>query len=192
MKTPAKDSKNTLRLTIRPVAKLTAQLTTQLLNSLTAFLFLILTFSATTWAETVVVFFEYRTSDGQIFSFEEGGKFYHAALKYQDGYIEARPYYGVHFEQDIKKMGAVAAVLRSPKTIPHLDQRVQKELGKRFELYSDWNDPDTTQCSKLVGQIIGVSPVKLSTGNISLSPDTLFRQLLHLGFKPCMSCLSSL
>lgn len=161
------------------------------MNSVRLFL---LTFvvSFTLKAEVVVVFFEYKKSNGQIISFDPGGRFYHAALKYADGYIEAHPYYGVHYEKNVKKVGHPVAVLKSKRVINDLDQRVKNQLDKDFDLYSPWNDEKTTQCSKLVGQILGVTPVKVQGGNISLSPDTLYHQLVKMGYRPCMSCLSSL
>ncbi len=134
-------------------------------------------------AQTTVYFFEYRMPNGQVYSFDPGGRFYHAALKYQDQILEAHPFYGAHLTSDLNKVGHLVAILQSHKVVKDFDAKVQAQLGKAFNLYSPWDDPNSTQCSKLIGQIIGVSPVLVEGGNLSLSPDTLYRELKKLGFK---------
>ena len=134
-------------------------------------------------AQTTVYFFEYRMPNGQVYSFDPGGRFYHAALKYKDQVLEAHPFYGAHLTSDLDKVGHLVAILQSKKSVKNFDEKVQAQLGKAFNLYSPWDDPTSTQCSKLIGQIIGVSPVLVEGGNISLSPDTLYRELKKHGFK---------
>jgi hypothetical protein len=146
-------------------------------------------FSFTIKANTVVYFFEYRMPDGSIYSFDQGGRFYHAALKFQNKILEAHPFYGVHLAEDINKVGHLVAILKSNKTVKNFEAKVQAEIGKKFNLYSEWTDPSTTQCSKLVGQIIGVSPILFDDNKLTLSPDTLYKQLLKMGFRDCQSCL---
>lgn len=140
-------------------------------------------------AITTVYFFEHRNTDGSVDSFDKDGRFYHVALKYKNQILEAHPYYGVHLAKDINKVGQLAAVLISKTDIPDLDQKVQNQLGKKFNLYSPWGDKNTTQCSKLVGQIIGVSPVLFENGDRTLSPDRLYKQLVKMNFHDCQSCL---
>ncbi len=140
-------------------------------------------------ADTTVYFFEYRQPDGSIFSFDKEGRFYHTALKYNNQFLEANPYFGVHLEPNITKVGYLKAVLRSSKNIANLDQKITAQLGKKFDLYSKWDDPNSTQCSKLIGQIIGVKPVLFEDGSLTLSPDRLYNQLVKLGFKDCQTCL---
>jgi hypothetical protein len=134
-------------------------------------------------AQTTVYFFEYRMPNGQVYSFDPGGRFYHAALKVQDQILEAHPFYGARLTGDLDKVGHLVAILHSKKTVKNFEAKVQAQLGKAFNLYSAWDDPNSTQCSKLIGQIIGVSPVPVEGGNISLSPDTLYRELKKRGFK---------
>jgi hypothetical protein len=134
-------------------------------------------------AQTTVYFFEYRMPNGQVYSFDPGGRFYHAALKFHDQILEAHPFYGARLTGDLDKVGHLVAILHSKKTVKDFDAKVQAQLGKAFNLYSPWDDPNSTQCSKLIGQIIGVSPVPVQGGNISLSPDTLYRELKKRGFK---------
>ncbi len=150
---------------------------------------LIFLFSFYTQAETTVYFFEYRMPNGQVYTFDEGGRFYHVAMKYKNQVLEAHPYFGVRLVVDIKKVGHLVAVLKHHQAVKNLDLKVQAELGKKFDLYSPWNDPTTTQCSKLIGQIIGVSPVIVANGNLSLSPDLLYAELIKHGFRDCQSCL---
>lgn len=139
--------------------------------------------SLTAKAETTVYFFEYRMPNGEVYSFDPGGRFYHAALKFHDQILEAHPFYGARLTSDLGKVGHLVAILQSKKNVKNFDAKVQAELGKAFNLYSPWDDPHSTQCSKLIGQIIGVSPVIVEGGNISLSPDTLYRELKKRGFK---------
>jgi hypothetical protein len=134
-------------------------------------------------AQTTVYFFEYRMPNGQVYSFDPGGRFYHAALKFHDQILEAHPFYGARLTGDLDKVGHLVAILHSKKTVKDFDAKVQAQLGKAFNLYSPWDDQNSTQCSKLIGQIIGVSPVPVVGGNISLSPDTLYRELKKRGFK---------
>ncbi|MBC7458472.1 MAG: hypothetical protein H7235_09350 [Bdellovibrionaceae bacterium] len=134
-------------------------------------------------ADTTVYFFEHRRPNGQIDSFDLGGRFYHAALKYHDQILEAHPYYGAHLTSDLDQVGHLVAILHSQKTVKNFDAKVQAQLGKPFNLYSAWDDQNSTQCSKLIGQIIGVSPVPVQDGSLSLSPDTLYRELKKRGFK---------
>ena len=141
-------------------------------------------------AQTTVYFFEYRV-DEEVYSFDPGGRFYHAALKYQDQILEAHPYYGAHLVNDLVQVGHLVAVLHSQKSVKNFDAKVKAQLGKAFDLYSPWKDATTTQCSKLIGQIIGVSPVLVSDGTVSLSPDTLYRELKKRGFKDAPIPLAS-
>jgi hypothetical protein len=135
-------------------------------------------------AGTTVYFFEHRNPNGDVYSFDPGGRFYHAALKYKNQIVQAHPYYGVQLTTNLTQVGHLAAALYSTKNVLNLSAKIQAQLGKKFSLYSDWNDPKTTQCSKLVGQIIGVSPVIVQGGNLSLSPDLLYAELIKMNFKP--------
>lgn len=146
------------------------------------FVSIIIFFSVFSNAQTTVYFFEYRLSNGEVYSFDKGGRFYHAALKFEDKILEAHPYYGAHLASDLSSVGHLAAILYSPGSIENLAAKVQAQLGRKFDLYSHWEDPKTTQCSKLVGQIIGVSPVVVEGGNLSLSPDLLYAELIKRGF----------
>ena len=132
-------------------------------------------------AQTTVYFLEYRNSRGEIQSFDAGGRFYHTALKFHEKVLEAHPYYGAHLVSGLDQVGRLAAILYSKKSVQNFDAKVQAQLGKPFNLYSPWNDLTSTQCSKLIGQIIGVSPVLVADGSISLSPDTLYRELKKIG-----------
>lgn len=146
-------------------------------------------------AETTVYFFEYRMPNGQIYSFDPGGRFYHSALKFHDQVLEAHPFYGAHLvsviNNDFTKVGRLVAILQSKKSIKDFEAKVQAQLGKPFNLYSAWDDPNTTQCSKLIGQILGVPPVIVADGALSLSPDTLYRELKKRGFKDISLPLAS-
>lgn len=143
-------------------------------------------------AGTTVYFFEYRNQSGDVVSFDPWGRFYHAAMQTPDGIIEAHPYFGVHIVKNLSKIHyRLAGALYHIKDVPNLSQKIHNELGKSFELYSHWDNPKTTQCSKLIGQIIGVSPVPVEGNMISLSPDTLYRELKKMGFTDCQSCLNN-
>lgn len=144
--------------------------------------FIILFFSHQVFANTIVYFFQHKLPNGEVYSFDRNGRFYHSALKYKTKILEAHPYYGVRLATDLKKVGDLAAVLKSEKNILNLDAKIKMQMGKKFNLYSAWDDPLTTQCSKLIGQIIGVSPVIVQDGNLSLSPDLLYAELIKLGF----------
>ncbi len=142
-------------------------------------------------AQTTVYFFESRVGD-KVYSFDPGGRFYHSALKYREQILEAHPYYGAHLVSGLQEVNYhLVAILKSQKTVKNFDAKVKAQLGKPFNLYSRWEDPNSTQCSKLIGQIIGVSPVLVSDGTISLSPDTLYRELKKRGFKEAPIPLAS-
>ena len=155
------------------------------------FVSIILFFKAFSYAQTTVYFFEYRLSNGSVYSFDEGGRFYHTALKVDDKVLEAHPFYGARLASDLSSVGHLAAILYSPDPIENLNAKVQALLGRKFDLYSPWDNPQTTQCSKLVGQIIGVSPVVVQGGNLSLSPDLLYAELIKRGFTDIPISLAS-
>lgn len=159
-----------------------------------AFLLSQLILVSTAFASVEVYFFEFRDAKGKIYSFDPNGKYYHAAIKLPDGRIlEAHPYFGGRVAKNIKDIHyTLVAALKFKKDIPGLLTRAEDQIGRPFDLYSNWEDPKTTQCSKLVGQIIGVNPVLYDDGRYTLSPDTLYFQLKKQGFKDCQSCLNSL
>jgi hypothetical protein len=157
------------------------------------FIYLSLIFSIIADAAVEVAFFEGYLQDGSLIQFEEGGRFYHVALKVDGGWLQAHPYFGVMIEPNINKVGHHVVTLRNER-IPDIREEQYKEyLGLKFtQDYDSWDDPNSTYCSKLLGKILEIEPLPfqnrklestlakilgLKNKNSGLSPNDLFRIL---------------
>jgi len=166
--------------------------------------------SSASFAQVRVAFFEMKDPTGVRVELEPGGQFFHVALQLKDGsWIHTHPYYGVQVVEDLRKIGEPKSMLASALWREIDREKIFHELGKPFDFKFRWFDPETTYCSKLVGQLLGLSPLPSSfsgaiwksldldaTNPVGLSPDDLFYLLLSNGFKierprSCESQLSS-
>lgn len=129
-----------------------------------------------------VYFFEYKNAQGQRITFDENGRFYHAALFFKNKVYEAHPYWGVREVSKVSAIGIPVAELWGLEPALGLAEKIDSQLGKPFNLYSLWEDTTTTQCSKFVAQIVGLSPPLRSDGTRTFSPDGLYEALIKKGY----------
>jgi hypothetical protein len=134
---------------------------------------LALIFSSIGFAKVQVAFFEYRTKDGQIYPIEIGGRLYHVAIQYKDKWLNAHPFYGVQLVDDVHQIGQLYSIIEIDREIPN--GKFNAELGKKFSLDDPWKNSKTSYCSKLVAQILDISPTKMkSRKGWGISPDDLY------------------
>ena len=114
---------------------------------------------------------------------------YHVAVKINNYWYQMLPWYGFIksesfelkdpeiYEKDGKTYQVfVENYVNASLTLPDPDIGPLQNL--KFDLFSEWNDPLTSHCSKLVGKLLGFSPKKLRelnpSQNENLSPDDIF------------------
>lgn len=125
---------------------------------------------------------------------ERGGRFSHVAISYRGQWLHAHPKTGVELTDNLHEYGSVEEVLTHPDWKEPNIAQVLRWLGKPFDLDLDWFNPDSTYCSKLVGQLLGLHPHNMKfTGDIrwgyshlvgkkGMSPDYIHRELKRRGF----------
>lgn len=125
--------------------------------------------------------------------------FVHVAIKYQGQWLSAMPYHGVYLTEGFNHYYHTASII-----IPNIKNLSENDfrqyLGVDFNYYSDWNDPETISCSKLVGRLLNLNPKVMSFQPLSggkkalmgLSPDEIFSVLSAQGHAVLNKCVISL
>jgi hypothetical protein len=170
------------------------------------FSFLIFDFYQNAFADLEVAFFQDRDSNGNIISLEDGGQFYHIAIKTEDGWIHALPYFGVTLFHDLSSIHPpLALILKNPDLPPLTRKEYKPYLKIPFDSEFTWSDPKKTYCAKLVGNLLDIAPLPMKNTEIKdqynpalqdqnytvklkdsygLSPDDLYKILTReRGFK---------
>ena len=148
-----------------------------------------------------VALIAFQDASGKIVPLEAGGHYGHVALRVQmpDGklqWLHAHPYYGVVLQQDISHKNEVIDIF-SAGTEEIQYEHIRDYVGLKYDPQFRWEDPLTTYCSKLVGQILNMKPKPmhfdapfwkdqkdhLQSGALGISPDDIYRELLNRGFK---------
>lgn len=135
-----------------------------------------------------VYFFEVKDKDGSSLSFDKGGRFYHVAFGLNSKFYEAHPYWGVRKISKIEQAGDPAVFLELSANAELIQESINRELGKKFSLYSDWSDETTTQCSKVVAKILNIEAPVRSDGKKAFSPDSLFANLKEKALREINIC----
>jgi hypothetical protein len=113
------------------------------------------------------------------------GKFFHVAIRLDQNWLQAHPYYGIHVGSYTPYLGPYT-VLRNESLNIEPQYILNQYSQCTFELYSGWSNPQTTNCSNFIAKVLGVEPVHhggdIETG---FSPEELYDSLqTHHGFKP--------
>ncbi len=160
---------------------------------------ILLTFLCVPALAARVVFIELH-KDGKPVELEPRGSFFHVAIRYKGMWLQAHSQGGVTLVDDIRPYGDVFLVLENKDYPEPSDEFVKQWLGKPFDFGYTWDSPHSNYCSRLVAQVLGVPPQRMSfasaiwkdhyrkpLGKPGLSPDKLFHELLQRGFKaiPC-------
>jgi hypothetical protein len=152
-----------------------------------------------------VAFLEVYYPDGERVQLEQGGHFAHIAIKYGKMWLHAHPDRGVDLVSDLHPFGIVRVILRNPSVPDPTAAQVERWLGKAFDYSFSWNHALATYCTRLVAEILGINPKPMSfmsghwqysrhkpIGQVGLSPDDLFAELLDRGYTFNDTCQSNL
>ncbi|MDG0817685.1 hypothetical protein [Bdellovibrio svalbardensis] len=143
--------------------------------------------SCSGYGKVQVAFFEHRTKDGQLQPIEAGGQLYHVAVQYNDKWLNAHPYYGVQEVDDVRKIGDLYSIIEIDQDVPL--EKYKAEFGKHFSISDYWENPKSTYCSKLVAQILDLSPTFMKNGNgWGISPDEVYKILSSKPHREVRSC----
>jgi hypothetical protein len=142
-----------------------------------------------------VAFLEIETSQGTI-QLEKGGRFSHVAISYKNRWLHTHPYFGVQLvtTRDLEKIGDITNIIELPGHPEPSENFVQQVLGKPYDRFFSW-DGEGYYCSKLVAKALGLKPTPMNfeatiwskhltknKGQLGLSPDDIFHELLSRGY----------
>jgi len=138
-----------------------------------------------------VAFLEIRKPDGSLLRYSQDGRFTHSAISYQDGWLQAYPYYGVQkitLEQ-LQHIGRIGEIIEIPELPELTEEQVRPYLGKPFDLHYSWSD-DEIYCAELIAKILNIKPEPMKfdpqywppsyqrlDGQPGISPDRLYKIL---------------
>ncbi|MCB0390310.1 MAG: hypothetical protein KDD58_03415 [Bdellovibrionales bacterium] len=157
------------------------------------FIFLLIFCHVASASKKIQVAFLEFYNNGEIVSLEPGGRFGHVAISYKNGWIHSFPPYEVGFTTDLERFGKLAEIIELDAPAAFSEEELINSIGKPTTLISEWHDNDTTYCSKFVGQIIGIPPMRNNWKapiwqqfppeeyiEWGLSPDDIYNYLLEL------------
>jgi hypothetical protein len=148
-----------------------------------------------------VAFLELRDENGNTIQLEPGGRFGHVAIWLDGMWLHAHPERGVDLVFDIEEYGYDIEILVNNSWASPTWHQAYPWLGKPFDMQYRWNCLDATYCSRLVAELLGVPPRPMefkseiwarhthrAVGELGLSPDELYKDLLLRGFRPRKDC----
>ena len=175
------------------------------------FLFFPLWLTAQPQLNIQVAFLEVYNKNGELVRLEPGGRFAHVAISYKGGWLHSHPPYPVQWVPSLEAFGTVAEIIEVHHYPNYFEDYLARQIGKASSLESEWNDKDSTYCSKLVGKILGIPPRPnnwdapiwrenpLSVYPLwGLSPDDIYEHLMAnqnrktVSYIPAGSCSQSL
>ena len=162
---------------------------------------MILLLSLSSHAKSIkVAFVTTQKTNGQIVQFEDGGHFSHIAISYQGLWLHADPREGVTLSENLNDLGTHYTFLSHPQLQEPSPEFVHSVLGMKFNMFAHWQDASATYCSKFIGKYFSLIPAPMTfaspdwqgikdlpIGQLGMSPDDIFRQLLNRGFIPAQS-----
>lgn len=122
--------------------------------------FLSVIFSSTLCA-VEIAFLKQFDAAGNPIVLVENEAYSHVAIKVQNKWLHAIPYYGVILSDSLERFGEVSFIL-SNESIEEPDSAfLESVLGKKYFLFSDWNNFDEFNCTKLIGVFLDLEPKPL-------------------------------
>ncbi len=121
-------------------------------------LFTTILFFCTTYGKTQVAFLEFYDPDGNLVVLEPGGRFGHVAIAYKGGWVHAYPPRPVEWVPDLRVFGKIAEIVEVDHHPLYTEDFIEAQFGIASNVNSEWNDKQTTYCSKFVGKILGIPP----------------------------------
>lgn len=156
--------------------------------------------SASAYGATVA-FLEMDWDDGRPVQLEPGGRFAHVAIKVGKKWLHAHTERGVDLVRDITVYGDRVTYLRNDSIETPSLWRVNHWLGKPFDTAYRWGVSTSTYCTRIVAELLHIPPKPMQfksdvwqrfgeapVGQLGLSPDELYEELLARGFKPFVPC----
>lgn len=143
-----------------------------------------------------IVFFKIYNAKGELVNYE--GPYAHSAISFKGQWLHAAPGVGVQLIPSLAIFGPHYILLENENYPEPSAEFVVNQLQMGFNIFADWQDPDFTYCSKLVGQALNVPPTKMHyqsktwkpvhtrehKGKLGLSPtDVYWYARRNLGFK---------
>lgn len=148
-----------------------------------------------------MAFFEYFSPQGELIQLEPGGRFFHVAILTEEGWLHSHPQKGVELVKDLDLISARRVILTNPQAQSLSRRDVRSYIGLPFDYSYNWEDPNSTYCSKLVGILLGIDPLPMdfsaehwsrsglsSTHQVGLSPDDIYKTLIQRGFSVKRRC----
>lgn len=131
---------------------------------------------------------------------EPNKNFVHVAIRFKGQWLSAMPYHGVYLADGFNHYYHVTSIfIHDRENLKESDYAIY--LEREFKYWSDWDDETSTSCSKLVGQILGLTPKPMESvlwveGSnkraMGLSPDEVFEALTSMGYKSLGTCVDEL
>ena len=142
-------------------------------------------------AKVQVAFIEWKQQDGTYLSLEPGGRLFHVAIQFEDRWLNATGYAGVHEVQNIHDLGQIYSVIELDRDIPR--GKFLAEFGKKFSTEDAWSNKASTYCSKMVAQILDIAPSPMTSKmGLGVSPDRLYRALKAMPHREIKTCSATL
>lgn len=142
-----------------------------------------------------VAFIEFYKENGQLVQLEPGGRFMHVGIRIGDYWLHAHPHTGVELTSSLERFGHRIVRLANHEVPEPRREQIYYWLGKGFDFSYRWNCTDATYCSRLVADLLDVSPLPMffeadhwrnvegkPIGELGVSPDDLFQILLAAGY----------
>lgn len=160
-------------------------------------LLLLFKFTIVTEATTRVAFFEAYDHNGKVIRLLPESDYFHVAIQIEDVWYHTDQYEGVAV---LKRLSDLGPQFKLKSLLASVDKAlstsaIEPFLKLPFNFYYDWDDPNTTYCSKLVANLLGVEPsvnlfespywsqaYGVKKGEKGISPDELFEKLSKNGF----------
>ncbi len=144
-----------------------------------------------------LVFLSAKNQFGQPAMLEPNGRFSHVAFEIEGGFLHVHPQRGVEVTKDLSDLGDITETLLIEAYPDLQSHHYANFLGQPYDRSYRWDSQDSTYCSKLIGQILGIPPGQmefssghwrdqkgLPRGSLGLSPDDIYRFLTKAQLPP--------
>lgn len=150
------------------------------------------------WAEPVrVAFFKGYDEQGKEVRLTDDGEYFHTSIQIEGVWYEVETKEGVRRMASVTEHPYLKLRRVLEKNIGLSYKDIAPYMGLPFDTKYYWDDPESSYCTKLIANLLNVSPRPMSfegenwenalhapKGTLGLSPDELYKELLSLGFYP--------
>lgn len=141
-------------------------------------------------ADVQVAFFEHPQVTASPSELEPNGRYHHVAISVGRQWLHAHPWRGVELVDQIGQIGQLSKLIHLHGQPAVQPEEVRHLIGRPYNLLAPWHSDESYNCSKLVGQLLGITPRpmtfsgaawrgirNLPRGELGLSPDDIHRWL---------------